>query len=183
MRALRSFTVRPRLPGGLEPLDRLAGNLRWSWDRPTRELFAGIDPRVWDEGGHDPRRVLAETPTARLEELALAHEVMGLAAPHAAQLPSMGQALRALSWPSDVPGQLELEAAETSLLVAQPDILAQAADHHLDGFEVAVGGGVVEVVREFAAGDDAVLVMSGGKPLGIGTIVQGSLKPKRLFNL
>ena len=31
--------------------------------------------------------------------------------------------------------------------------------------------------------EDAVLVMSGGKPLGIGTIVQGSLKPKRLFNL
>ena len=30
---------------------------------------------------------------------------------------------------------------------------------------------------------DAVLVMSGGKPLGIGTIVEGSLKPKRLFNL
>ena len=31
--------------------------------------------------------------------------------------------------------------------------------------------------------EDAVLVMSGGKPLGIGTIVQGSLKPKRLFSL
>ena len=31
--------------------------------------------------------------------------------------------------------------------------------------------------------EDAVLVMSGGKPLGIRTIVQGSLKPKRLFNL
>ena len=31
--------------------------------------------------------------------------------------------------------------------------------------------------------EDAVLVMSGCKPLGIGTIVQGSLKPKRLFNL
>ena len=31
--------------------------------------------------------------------------------------------------------------------------------------------------------EDAVLVMSGGTPLGIGTIFQGSLKPKRLFNL
>jgi len=31
--------------------------------------------------------------------------------------------------------------------------------------------------------EDAVLVMSGNKPLGIGTIIQGSLKPKRLFNL
>jgi starch phosphorylase len=70
MKALRSFTVRPRLPGPLEPLDRLASNLRWSWDRPTRELFTAIDPRVWDEGGHDPRRVLAEVSTERLDELA-----------------------------------------------------------------------------------------------------------------
>ncbi len=31
--------------------------------------------------------------------------------------------------------------------------------------------------------EDSVLMMSGGKPLGIGTIIQGSLKPKRLFNL
>ncbi len=31
--------------------------------------------------------------------------------------------------------------------------------------------------------EDSVLVMSGGKPLGIGTVIQGSLKPKRLFNL
>lgn len=30
---------------------------------------------------------------------------------------------------------------------------------------------------------DAVLVMSGGKPLGIGQISEGALKPKRLFNL
>jgi tRNA pseudouridine55 synthase len=31
--------------------------------------------------------------------------------------------------------------------------------------------------------EDAVLVMSGGKPLGIGTVGEGTLKPKRLFNL
>lgn len=70
MKALRSFTVRPLLPEPLAALDRLASNLRWSWDRPTRELFASTDPRAWDEGGHDPRRVLAEVPRARLEELA-----------------------------------------------------------------------------------------------------------------
>ncbi len=69
MKALRSFTVRPRLPEPLAPLDRLASNLRWSWDRPTRELFTAIDPRIWDEGGHDPRRVLAEVSTDRLDEL------------------------------------------------------------------------------------------------------------------
>jgi tRNA pseudouridine55 synthase len=31
--------------------------------------------------------------------------------------------------------------------------------------------------------EDAVLVTSGGKPVGIGLVEQGSLKPKRLFNL
>jgi tRNA pseudouridine55 synthase len=31
--------------------------------------------------------------------------------------------------------------------------------------------------------EDVVLVMSGGKPLGLGQISEGSLKPKRLFNL
>jgi starch phosphorylase len=70
MKALRSFTVRPRLPEALAPLDALASNLRWSWDRPTRQLFASIDPTAWDEGGHDPRRVLASATPERLEELA-----------------------------------------------------------------------------------------------------------------
>ncbi|MCB1434835.1 MAG: tRNA pseudouridine(55) synthase TruB, partial [Alphaproteobacteria bacterium] len=31
--------------------------------------------------------------------------------------------------------------------------------------------------------EDAVLVTHGGKPVGIAAIEQGSLKPKRLFNL
>ncbi|MFM7067885.1 MAG: alpha-glucan family phosphorylase, partial [Actinomycetes bacterium] len=69
MKALRSFTVRPRLPESIADLDRLASNLRWSWDRPTRELFADIHPQSWDDSGHDPRRVLAEVSTARLDEL------------------------------------------------------------------------------------------------------------------
>lgn len=69
MKALRTFTVRPHLPDGLAGLDRLARNLRWSWDRPTRELFASIDPRIWDESDHDPRRVLADVSTDRLREL------------------------------------------------------------------------------------------------------------------
>ena len=70
MKALRTFTVRPHLPEPLRGLDRLARNLRWSWDRPTRELFAWIDPKIWDDSDHDPRRVLAEVSTHRLGELA-----------------------------------------------------------------------------------------------------------------
>lgn len=70
MKAQRTFTVRPHLPGPLSGLDRLARNLRWSWDRPTRELFAAIDPQAWDDSDHDPRRVLADATPERLAELA-----------------------------------------------------------------------------------------------------------------
>jgi starch phosphorylase len=70
MKAQRTFTVRPHLPPALAGLDRLARNLRWSWDRPTRDLFAGIDPRAWDDSDHDPRRVLADVAPERLDELA-----------------------------------------------------------------------------------------------------------------
>ncbi len=70
MKALRSFTVRPRLPEAVAALDSLARDLRWSWDRPTRNLFASIDNTIWETGGHDPLRLLAEVPSSRLDELA-----------------------------------------------------------------------------------------------------------------
>ncbi|MEZ5234619.1 MAG: alpha-glucan family phosphorylase [Acidimicrobiales bacterium] len=70
MKALQSFTVRPHLPPALAELETLAMNLRWSWDRKTRDLFSWIDPDAWDEVIHDPVRLLAATSRARLEELA-----------------------------------------------------------------------------------------------------------------
>ena len=70
MKALHSFTVRPRLPERIAALDELAANLRWSWDRRTQRLFRSVNPTVWDDSGHDPRRVLAETTPERLDQLA-----------------------------------------------------------------------------------------------------------------
>lgn len=70
MKAVRSFTVRPHLPDALAPLDALAANLRWSWHRPTRQVFEAIDPQAWARTGHDPRALLASVPVMRLEELA-----------------------------------------------------------------------------------------------------------------
>ena len=70
VRAIRRFTVRPVLPEALEALSALAGNLRWSWHPPTQDLFASIDPTVWDEVQRDPVRLLGAVGRARLEELA-----------------------------------------------------------------------------------------------------------------
>ncbi len=69
MKALRSFTVRPTLPEDLAALERLAMNLRWSWDLRTREVFRWVDPEGWDAVVHDPVRLLGRVSRSRLEEL------------------------------------------------------------------------------------------------------------------
>ena len=70
MRAIRRFTVSPVLPSALTALNRLAGNLRWSWHPPTQDLFASIDAALWDRSGHDPVRMLGLVPPVRLAALA-----------------------------------------------------------------------------------------------------------------
>ncbi|NDL59080.1 alpha-glucan family phosphorylase [Phytoactinopolyspora mesophila] len=70
MRAIRRLTVRTVLPEPLAPLGELVTNLRWSWHPPTQELFASVDPVVWERVHHDPVRLLGEIPNGRLVELA-----------------------------------------------------------------------------------------------------------------
>jgi starch phosphorylase len=70
MRAVRRLTVRASLPERLVPLDTLATNLRWTWHPPTRDLFATIDPLLWERSGADPLRLLADIAPERLAELA-----------------------------------------------------------------------------------------------------------------
>jgi starch phosphorylase len=70
MRSLQSFSVRPALPPELSALERLAMNLRWSWDEPTRDLFRWVDKDAWEAMSHDPVRLLGQIPRPRLDELA-----------------------------------------------------------------------------------------------------------------
>jgi starch phosphorylase len=77
MRALRSFTVRARLPEPLAPLQSLAFNLRWSWDERSRDLFRWVDPQIWELTFHDPVRLLGLVGRRRLEALAADPGFMG----------------------------------------------------------------------------------------------------------
>src|SRR5438552_2483724 len=77
MKALRSFTVRAKLPDALAPLHELAMNLRWSWDEQTRDLFRWVDPGTWEITGHDPVRLLGLASRERLEQLADDRAFMG----------------------------------------------------------------------------------------------------------
>ncbi|CAM3197329.1 glycogen phosphorylase [Mycobacterium intermedium] len=76
MKALRRFTVRAHLPDRLAALDQLSTNLRWSWEKPTQDLFASIDPALWGRCGHDPVALLGAVTPARLDELALDEEFL-----------------------------------------------------------------------------------------------------------
>ena len=71
MKALRRFTVRAHLPDRLAALERLSVNLRWSWDKPTQDLFATIDPELWAQVGPDPVALLGGVSPKRLDELAV----------------------------------------------------------------------------------------------------------------
>jgi glycogen phosphorylase len=70
VRAIRRFTVRPVLPPPLSALGDLAGNLRWSWHPETQDVFAAVDPEIWEHTKHDPVRLLGAVDPARLDELA-----------------------------------------------------------------------------------------------------------------
>jgi glycogen phosphorylase len=71
VKALRRFTVRAHLPERLGALEQLSTNLRWSWDKPTQDLFDAIDPELWTQCGQDPVALLGAVSPARLDELAL----------------------------------------------------------------------------------------------------------------
>ena len=65
-----------RLPENLRPLARVAHNQRWSWHADGPATFASLDADAWTAADHNPVRLLARLPNARLEQLA-ADEAVG----------------------------------------------------------------------------------------------------------
>jgi len=57
------------LPAPLQPIARLAMNLRWVWNHATDRVWEALAPDVWEQTAN-PVLVLQNTPRSRLEELA-----------------------------------------------------------------------------------------------------------------
>jgi starch phosphorylase len=68
MKPIHTFAVVPSLPPALEPLRKIAYNLRWAWDHDTVELFRRLDGDLWESSGHNPVRMLGTVDQRRLEE-------------------------------------------------------------------------------------------------------------------
>jgi starch phosphorylase len=62
--------VRPRLPQRIARLEEVAGDLWYSWHRPTRVLFARLDTALWTGIGHSPKAFLQNIAQRRLDEAA-----------------------------------------------------------------------------------------------------------------
>src|SRR6185437_13076593 len=54
----------------LARLEELAANLWYSWDRPTRAIFARLNPALWDSVGHNPKAMLKRIDEQRLIDAA-----------------------------------------------------------------------------------------------------------------
>ncbi|MHC4792110.1 MAG: alpha-glucan family phosphorylase, partial [Planctomycetota bacterium] len=70
MPKVHSFTVLPALPEPLRSLEAIAGNMFWTWDSESIELFKRIDSNLWSACGHNPVKLLGSVKQERLEELA-----------------------------------------------------------------------------------------------------------------
>jgi glycogen phosphorylase len=62
--------VTPVIPAALSRLPELAGNLFFSWHRPTRALFEDLDPELWKQTNGNPRLVLRCVNQETLEHCA-----------------------------------------------------------------------------------------------------------------
>ncbi|MEW5890045.1 MAG: alpha-glucan family phosphorylase [Pseudomonadota bacterium] len=62
--------VNPQLPPRLKRLEELANNLWYSWDRPTRSLFARLHLALWHAVGHSPKAFLKRVDQQRLMDAA-----------------------------------------------------------------------------------------------------------------
>ena len=69
MRDVVVYTVVPKLPERLSPLEEMAKNLWFCWNLEVIDLFRSIDPNLWEETGHNPLAMLGQLSHERVHEL------------------------------------------------------------------------------------------------------------------
>jgi glycogen phosphorylase len=70
MKSIHTFHVRPSLPEALQPLLRVARNLRWSWDHAEIDLFRRLDRDLWETCNRNPVLLLGTVDQSILEAAA-----------------------------------------------------------------------------------------------------------------
>ncbi|MFH1223751.1 MAG: alpha-glucan family phosphorylase [Pseudomonadota bacterium] len=66
---IRKFSVVPKLPEKIKPLEDIVNNLWWSWDHDAAALMLRIDRDLWETEDNNPLKVLCKVSQKRLEDL------------------------------------------------------------------------------------------------------------------
>lgn len=64
------LAVLPRVPTSLIRLEELAYNLWWSWSTEAQDLFAQLDPALWEAVNHNPIKLLHRVEQTKLDAAA-----------------------------------------------------------------------------------------------------------------
>ncbi|MDR1177138.1 MAG: alpha-glucan family phosphorylase [Treponema sp.] len=67
---ISTYTVKPKLPPALKPLEEIAGNLWLSWNYDAVQLFIRLDYDAWMQSQQSPVRTLGMANPARLAQVA-----------------------------------------------------------------------------------------------------------------
>jgi starch phosphorylase len=67
---IATYTVKPRLPAPLKPLEEIANNLWLSWNFEAVMLFIRLDYETWMHAQQNPARMLGMVAQDRLDEIA-----------------------------------------------------------------------------------------------------------------
>jgi len=67
---MQPIEISPVIPEAISRLPELAGNLSFSWHRPTRALFEDLDPQLWQQTSGNPRLMLRCIDQETLERAA-----------------------------------------------------------------------------------------------------------------
>jgi phosphorylase/glycogen(starch) synthase len=65
----KRLIVKSKLPRELQKLNELVGNIWWTWDDESQELFEIIDPLIWRNSDMNPYILFEQVPYKRLSEL------------------------------------------------------------------------------------------------------------------
>lgn len=72
----RQIQTQVRLAKELLPLEKIAHNLWWVWNNEATELFAELDPKLWNESGHNPVILLQRLAFERNQEIVQDKELL-----------------------------------------------------------------------------------------------------------
>ena len=67
---VKQLLVMPKLPEPIQPLNRLARNLWYSWNWDVVSLFIRMDPDLWEASYQNPVEMLSKLPQSTLQKVA-----------------------------------------------------------------------------------------------------------------